>query len=530
MTSWRPPDGVVGDSAVIKVSVGMLGSAKYRCPAGDAMTARKNLRPLLAVERKPEALEQFTNGPFMAAMDLIERGGTSPEDALRKIDARAARGWSLPMHDGLRQWTTHAIDMYRQAFPGDDGQAMKPARWRWVYRKQMTSPDDRGAKLYQISVWGRCYSSADGKVRELRLLVNRLRSRVRTDAEVAVAALVLAEGVPGPVPERVRIVQFGILEGCAETLFDGTRESAVEMYRMKGKKALGDIVDSQEYRPGPACVECAYAAVCPALPRLPGLLGILDRTRPRRSWSATNGRTYRKCAAREHLRRHRLPVDITIERGAAAERGRAVHAYLERKHGADPPTPCGPHTPENWVADEFHLTDEDRRLGVRLLRHHAEVCPLRYARNAADVQAEPDLVFDDTSADLIVLAKPDLLYRDRGSWVWREVKTSDSDRRWSRDLVAEYPQLALAVVLIGRGALGSARGRVELEMLRPGGVDLAIIDPFTPGVRAAAENVLAEHVRDWHADDEFKASPGVECLRCEVGRWCSARESAGGVE
>jgi PD-(D/E)XK nuclease superfamily len=100
------------------------------------------------------------------------------------------------------------------------------------------------------------------------------------------------------------------------------------------------------------------------------------------------------------------------------------------------------------------------------------------------------------------------------------------DRRRSADVLTDYPQLALGVVLIARGALGPGRGRVELEILRPGGVDLTMLDPFTDGVRERAERVLLEQVQAWHADDRFTAAPSDECGQCEVSRWCSAKTGA----
>ena len=519
MAPWLPPEGLVGDSTVIRVSLGKLGPRQYRCPARDAMAARPNLAPRVLERRKREVLESFTAAPFMAAMDLVEDRRFTVDQALRAVNERATR----PIHDGVLQWTAHAVHGYVSAFPAVPEQPMRVVRSRWTYRKVLSAPDERGARRYEINVWGRCYVSADRGTRELRLITNRLNARARADAEIAVAAFVVARGEPGPAPHRVRIVQFGILEGTVETLFDDTVAAAEEMYRLHGRRALAAIVDSTEYRPGAVCADCPFAGVCPALPRAPGLLGVTDHSRPRRSWSATNARSYRACPARGYLRQQRLPVDATVEQSAATERGRAVHAFLERRHAQWPGGPCDQHTPSDWVPRLHDLTDSDRDLGARLLRHHAEVCPLRHA---SEVQIEPDLVFDDTAADVVVLVKPDLLYRERGAWVWREVKTSASDRCWPIDVLTGYPQLALGVVLIARGALGPGRGRVELEVLRPGGVDLTILDPFTDSIRERAERALLDHVRAWHADDRFTAVPGEECRRCEVSRWCSAKAGA----
>ncbi|MFG2113635.1 PD-(D/E)XK nuclease family protein [Streptomyces sp. NPDC048718] len=377
---------------------------------------------------------------------------------------------------------------------------------------------------FRFTVWGRCLASADGTHRELRLPVHRLGRALPADGFVAAAALVLAEGTPGPRPEHVRIVEFALLDGRTRELFAGDREQALALYRAHGRAALSEILDGGEYRPGATCGGCAYVRVCPALRAAPGLLGVRATGRPRRTWSVTNGRNYQACPARDHLRRLRLPVEDSIERDAAAERGRAVHAYLAGRHGHGAPRPCTIDVPEQWVPDSFHLPDHERVIGARLLRRHAAVCPMRCVTDGSDVRTEPRVVRHDTTADVVVIAAPDLLYRDGGSWVWRETKTSASDFRPHGTLLERYPQLALAVLLVGRGDLGGspARARVELEVLRPGGADLEIVDAFAPANRALAEQIMRTMVADWHGDDHYAPAPGRSCERCEVARWCSA--------
>ncbi|WP_433270878.1 PD-(D/E)XK nuclease family protein [Actinosynnema sp. CS-041913] len=480
------------------------------------------------MKRSSEILEHFTNGPFMDVLDLVEHTGLTIADATARVEARRqTRG---VLHDGLRRWTEHAVTGYLAAFSEDLD--MRPVRRRWMYDVPLATPDGRGAKRYQITVWGRCYTSADGRLRELRLVVNRVRARARTEAEIAVAALVLASAGADVLPEYVRIRQFGILEGEFDTLFDGSRQAALDLYRVAGRAALAEIVDGKRggpdhvpYRPGTACVDCPFSAVCPALVRVPGLLGVDSPDRPRRSWSPTTARSYSTCPARQHMRTHRLPVDGALEHSPAAERGRAVHSYLEAKHSGLNASPCSPHVPRDWVPDGYDLSEADRELGAQLVRQHSEVCALSIASGKGAVRVEPDLVYEDASANVVVLVKPDLLYREGQEWIWREVKTSAWERRQAPDWFTTYPQLALAVVLAARGELG-ARGRVELEVLRPKGVELVTFDPYTPQVRGAAEQAVHEHVRLWRADDLFAAEPGKHCGTCEVSRWCSFRDES----
>ncbi|WP_234430921.1 PD-(D/E)XK nuclease family protein [Streptomyces sp. NRRL F-4489] len=475
----------------------MFKDTGYRCPAADAMKAR-GCRPRARPESTRETLEHFAFGPFMKASHAS-------------------------VHDGLQQWTAHAHEHYGAAFPEDPASPMTevPA---WSYRYQLPEPDQRGAREYRITVWGRCLRSPDGTRRELRLPVNRIKDAEPHRGHVAAAALATAEGIPGPLPERVRIVEFALLDGRTRTLFEGTRAEAVERYRKGGgPEALSAVLDGREFRPGSSCTGCAYLAVCPALRRAPGLLGVTGEGRPRRTWSVTNGRSYRACPARDHMRRLHLPAAQAVERSPSAERGRAVHAYLAERHGLH--RPCTVDVPAQWVPDGFELPEEEQRLGALLLRRHAAVCPLRCVRDRSAVRVEPRVVRHDPFSDVLVIAEPDLLYRDGDSWVWRETKTSATGWGRPEGLLERYPQLALAALLLSRGDLGGSptRARIELEVLRPAGADLEIVDPRAPEIRAAAEETVRGLVADWHRDDHYAPTPGAACTRCEVARWCSAR-------
>ncbi|MEV7215172.1 PD-(D/E)XK nuclease family protein [Kitasatospora cineracea] len=516
---WLPPDGVRRASDVITVSVGMFKGREFRCPAADALKAR-GYRPIRSVEQPREPLEHFAFGPFMAACDSRGHSGEGPSGA--------DFGTERQLHDGLRQWSAHGLEAYRQAFPADaDGSSLHEVVEPWIYRHRPRDGDPWQAREYKLTVWGRRLQSTDGKVRELRLPVTRLRQEKPPESFVGAAALVLAEGGSRPGPERVRIVEFALLGGPPRTLFDGTSEEARALYRTEGRTALASVLDGQEYRPGSSCVECPFLAVCPALRRAPNLLGAGSAGRPRRSWSVTNGRNYRICPARDHMRRLHLPAADEVEHDPTAERGRALHAYLARCHGSGPVRPCTVEVPESWEPPGYDLPEAERMLGARLLRHHAAVCPLRLARNGTDVRPEPRVVRHDPAADVIVIAAPDLLYRDADSWVWRETKTSSYRSASNRPLLEQYPQLALAALLLARGDLGGSpdRARIELEVLRPDGADLEVIDPFAVGTRTAAERIVRGLVGGWLQDDHYPANPGRGCKRCEMSRWCSKSDA-----
>ncbi|MFE3018928.1 PD-(D/E)XK nuclease family protein [Streptomyces sp. NPDC059256] len=509
---WLPPDGVTRTSEVITVSAGMFKGGEFRCPAADALKTR-GYHTADPVPRRRERLEHRTLGPFMAACDTRSHPAGGPP-----------RTRSAPLHDGLKTWSDHGVKGYETAFPTEPERPLNEVPEPWTYRYRPPGPDPRNAQEYRFTVWGRCLASADGAHRELRLPVHRLNRELPPEGFIAAVALVLAEGTPGPLPKSVRIVEFALFDGNTRELFAGSREQALARYRKHGPDALAGVLDGREYRPGSACGGCPYLSVCPALRPAPGLLGVAEKDRPRRTWSVTNGRNYRTCPARDHMRRLHLPTADSVEREVTSERGRALHSYLAARHGHGSPRPCTVEVTEEWVPDGFDLPDHERALGAILLRRHAAVCPLRYVGNGTDVRTEPRVVRYDTAANVVVIAAPDLIYRDADSWVWRETKTSATDRRSNRSLLEHYPQLALAVVLMSRGDLGGvpARARVELEVLRPGGADLEIIDPSASANRTAAEGILRAMVTDWHADDLYEATPGRSCERCEVARWCSA--------
>ncbi|MGW7657728.1 PD-(D/E)XK nuclease family protein, partial [Streptomyces tendae] len=126
----------------------------------------------------------------------------------------------------------------------------------------------------------------------------------------------------------------------------------------------------------------------------------------------------------------------------------------------------------------------------------------------------------------VLIVKPDLLYLEHGSWVWRETKTTQSADAWmGRDPFTTDPQLALAVVLLAVGAFGGdpAGSRVELEVLRPDSGDPSYIEPCNEPERVeAARRLVREYVDAWRGDEVFTPRPGAHCRTCPVTEWCAS--------
>ena len=546
MSSWRPPPGMKGNAGLVRVSSRTARADERACPASASAKARPGVWPRGRANSRRPARPEFALGPFMMALDLIEHKKVPPEAALERAATEAGR---LPAHPGLMEWTQDAVRCYLTAVPGmarpAGGVALEPTAHEWVYRWSGALPGGEPA-VYEITAWGRRYRSPNGSVRELRLpRLGSAGARERDPAEVAVAAYVAAFGVPAERPQRwrdpfraracpdrvarVRIVEYGCADGSVQVLFDGTPAEAEAAFRDLGRPKLREAVSGTAERPGEGCADCKLLAGCRTLPRAPGLLGILGGGQPLRTWSVTNGRDYAICPARDHLRRLHLPR--TGEYDRPARRGKAVHARIEELHRRHPPQPCTEHDLradlEQWQ-EEWELDAEQAQLGARQLAWHLPVCPLAPGAPVGQVRPEPALAVYDPLADVIVLAKPDLLYQDRGAWVWRETKTGRRTRTRETDVLGKYPQAALATVLLAAGVLGGERdgSRVELEILRPDGPDIHLMDPRDPVAVGRAREVVRELAEAWHGDLLLDPHPGHWCADCEVARWCTARLQA----
>ncbi|BBA99015.1 hypothetical protein RVR_5465 [Actinacidiphila reveromycinica] len=574
MPTWTPPPESTWTNGLIRVFAGsFLRQSRSSCPYKGALKARTGIKlatsPLPMYKADPR--ESFNLGPFGEALDLIEHDGVEREQAIRRALAPSRE---RPEADpGLAAWTRFALDRYLEGSPPD----LLPVSHSWVLVTQLREADSRNAKRYEQCVWGRPYASADGRVRELRLPVARsLRGPQYGTAEPAVqaeradlaaAAQVVARGEPHRLPNRfnwsrdaqlaldageaawrqpeeVRITEVSCLDGERRTSVSEGPEDVARRYAAYGAPGLTAAVSAGTFVPGRDCEDCKYAPNCPALSRLGGVLSIDDQTRPRRTWSVTNGRSYagrpdrdEGCPARERLRRLKLPDREGHALTPHVIRGHAVHAWIQQRHETHPGIACRPQdAPDGrapWSAGRWTIPEEQAYLGARMVAAHARYCPFKLS-GVTEVVHEHTVVVHDTAADVVVLAKTDMLYRDGRSWVYRETKTdARRDPPEDTDALRERPQLALAILLSTSPVIGEdvSAARVELEVLGPHGARLTVVDPFDPENRATAREVVHALAADWHADTTAAARPGPHCRDCEMAVWCpSAEPSAPGAE
>lgn len=536
MNMHRIPPGAAGDPRLVRVGLGLLREDRDACAAGRALRAR----PLLAQEPdrcRQHPVEDFFFKPVQSLLDAVEHDGERLDAALAN-PRRTAR--CHPMH---RAWAAEAAAVYLAARARHEARNVAaghtptfPVAADWAVLNGLRQADRRGAMRYEQTVWGRRYATADGSVREIWIpSINTVKERPLM--EIAAAAAIAARGVPALAgfrrpyrqitedvifPRWVRVVGVGLGDGDV-TVHEWAADEALSLYERHVRQRYTDVIDGTALNPGSDCVGCEGLAGCTAIPRIPGLLGVPAPRRPRkrRSVSVSDLRSYGSCPARFHMTRT-LNIKDRLGESAAIRRGRAVDACLNKRHGEQDRIPCRDLPLPGALPG---LTPDEQGAAIQMLRNHRALCPLDRLGPAELVRPQERLAAYDPVADTVVIADPDLLYTDRGGWVWRETKTAGRRTREDRSLLSIHPQLALAVLLMASGVPEGAdprRSRIELELLREDGSALEEFDPSDPALVAEARGIISSLAAGWAIDERYDPVPGKDCADCEVRGWCSA--------
>ncbi|MGV9786739.1 PD-(D/E)XK nuclease family protein [Streptomyces sp. NPDC003435] len=451
-------------------------------------------------------------------------------------------------------WTIQAFERYVAARTRGQNAALAAGlpptvavRLDWTVRTALREePDGRGVRQYEHKTWGRQYASADGTLRELWIPSFGRAKTDRPAAEKAAIAYVVAQGLPArrrsrltpppatslvnpTPPDRVRVFDFGCADGSVTPLLDWGPDTVRDLFRRDAAPAFIAATTGTEVRPGASCVDCKVIGHCGQLPRTPALWGRLRAPLParaaRRSISAWDLRLHGDCPAQYHLVRHLRLNDLTPE-NAGARRGRVVDTVLNARHAQSPPRSCrGLLEADGSMLPSGHALEEPlARSALRMLDEHRALCPLDGLAPQDTVLTQHRVTAYIPELDVVVLAVPDLLHTRRGRWIWRETKTSAAPLWEGRPLLRAFPQLALAVLLFDKGALGDGprRGRVELEHLREGLGEsrLETIDPSRPATVAEAREVIADLAEPLLRDTSYEPRPGRHCQNCQVRTWC----------
>lgn len=531
---WLMPASLKGNPRLLRVSASLAGTAENTCPSYTAAKARPAVSAR-AARRHPHArLEDFSLGQVQTALDRVEFDGLSLDAALRDV-GQGGR----PLHDTQQTYIRHAVRTYLDNKRPRNAPAVVPCQSEWVL---CATKDER---TWEYVPWGRRYHDPATGLREFRfLLFGRAGERERPAAQIALAAHATGSGEPALRPDDhaapyaslgaevvkwVRVTEVGLLDGSYNVLFEGTPEKARTFFAKHAADRVRTLVQDGNPQPGASCFQCKLLTSCRELVKMPGLLGVPGRRAawPLRKVSISDLRYYRDCPAKAYAYRCHLPR--TDEYSDEARLGHAVHRVLEINHSGAGAGECNAHdmpmADQTWGEAPNVMSGELGRTGSRMLGWHLDICPFN-SGPITDVRPEPELAFYDTAANVLVVAKPDLLYRDQDAIVWRETKTTQREKRFHDDPLDAYPQLALATVLLSEGTLGGdpAGARVELETLKPDTSTIEYIEPFQEPDRVAkARQVLHDLAEPWRNDEVFTARPSARaCGTCPVSTWCSS--------
>uniref|UniRef100_UPI0003615CA0 hypothetical protein n=1 Tax=Nocardiopsis lucentensis TaxID=53441 RepID=UPI0003615CA0 len=542
MAPWT--NGTADLAPVIRVHGGVVSPTARHCPTH--LRTRTEHAFGAAAPGKHPYLARSALSPLTAVLDLVEHRGRSVEDACAHLPTRGGRAVRImgepvaPPHEGLLAWTRHAARTYLGALAAGSGERADgldrvPVADPWILQYLPETGSGR-ARPYEVCVWGRRYLLRDGPriTRELRVPVPG-PTRPPGPEEVAVTAFVVATGahvdraafearpwryvggapyatrprrLPEEAPARVRVVQVSCLDGSEATLFEGTVTEAEERYAAFGREPLRAVLASGGRVPGADCRPCRSRDRCGRLPRAPGLLGVRDRSRPRRTWSVTAGSYHRECPAKAHFHALGLPSGAGGDgpEGAAARRGHAVLSWIAGRHRRSPARACPaddlPPDGDAWSAGGVDVTGRAARTGASMLERHLAVCPLSDASRPGAVHVDYPLTVDDPLADVLVRCSAGLVFRRDGAWVIRELTTARTGTVADLDrLLHDQPRLAL-LVLLGTAVVPptAPRPAIELEVLTPDGAHVRAVDPDLPRNRATARAVVRALAAPWHAD------------------------------
>ncbi|MET9555285.1 PD-(D/E)XK nuclease family protein [Streptomyces sp. NPDC006645] len=529
-----PPLRTNGDIRLIRTSLPLLREDTRDCPRGNAVRARPHLEQVPErVRRKP--IEDFALGPVMAALDAIEHEGVNPENALRGLAG------NRKYHPAHMRWADGAVRNYLAARQSAQAERQRQGRppvfsvqEEWTVVTKLEAPGPHGAIRYERTAWGRRYASADGAERELWLLSVNSVKRDRPIAEIAEAASVAATGAPSraafrdihrPVagstlrPDRVRVVGVGCGDGTHDILADWDADECARRYEAHAKPVLGRIVSDDRLMPGSSCEKCEALSGCEQPPRTPGLLGAPAPRRPRkrRSVSVSDLRAYASCPALFHLTRV-LHLKSPEREGMPIRRGRAVDDWLNRAHAKGS---CrGVALPDALAG----LSEDEQPAALAMLAQHIRACPLDGIGADEKVEVQKRLTVYEPEIDAVIVADADLLYTRAGGWIWHETKTTAKSLWEGRELLENYPQLALAVLMMAAGVPDGdpRRSLIELEILYENGSRCEEVDPGEPDTLATARRVIKELASGWAGDERYEPTPGDQCGRCEMLRHCDA--------
>lgn len=492
---------LVGNADLLKISASDVANADD-CPRHLALKTRPELRPA-DWRRQFGDNAPFPLGDVLNLFEMALRREVPQADAVLWVRSTVEKYGIRPL---LRPYVRSAL---LNALEAHWDSAEEVGEFTQVMRDPTFGPDDR-----RLGVWGLLHFTDDG-VREVRRYRIGSARPPGDDPEarwVATAARVAAGIVFGPTVTRVRVVEVGLGDGSRELHFDGSREEAVALFVDDVRSVVQNLGDLGVATPGHSCGSCKAAGVCDALIDVPGALGLDGPGYRTRTVSATALDTYRTCPTQWLLKSDlHLPRDEEVSE--AQQRGLWVHQWLEWAHRDG--QPCS-------LDDRGPLAEHEFATALPYLRQHAATCPLG-TEGVEFIAADANVHGFDATADVVVVTKPDLIYRIGERVVVREFKTAAQLPPGGADAVfARSVQVPLIISMLDAGmafAFGGLSSTVEVEVLSPDENDLYVWD-VDAETAAAARARVADAASAWHIDSSWDPAPGPQCTWCAVKEWC----------
>ena len=520
--AWDPPVDIGGDPRSVKVGASDVAS-NCRCGRFLALKTRPQVKTVDGWrklwppdDRKPPfPLETITN--IVMASHLAHNIDTYSELCEWIGHQVERRG----VHRLMRPFIEHAVENVIDAHDGIEADIGPLRLLSW--RPKIGQPGR------ELEAWAPLYHSAEGvhEIRRLRLGPAR-HEHDEDDARWAVTAARIAAEPRGELaPAWVRVVEIGCVDGSIAVLFDDTPEQALSAYTGVVRNRAGALTEEDHVVPCSACGDCKTAGSCRALVPLDGLLGQVGRGHQSRSISPSELAKYAECPGRWLMEScAHLPKDPAGSE--ASERGRAVHDWLKAAHRrgtgcepADLPVPGGHLGLATGVLDAHAYA-----VAYPFLLQHVGRCPLSEP-GVTVVSVEGAVRGYDHDAEVVPVARPDLMYRRDDLLVVREVKTKEIPFASREEVFDRHLQIPFTLRMLESGLLAQhncTTGVVEAEVITAGDQfvwEWRTDDPATMAVAASEVERVAD---DWHHDATWQTTPGPQCGSCPVRQWCPDRD------
>ncbi|WP_030105211.1 PD-(D/E)XK nuclease family protein [Actinoalloteichus caeruleus] len=509
----------------VRVKASLLDQVGGGCPGRLNLATRPGVAPADRSVRRPEPWP-FLLGAVVGAVTSVHRG-VDEQEAIRAAGREVSRS-GVTLHALARSFLDAAVWNYLEAH---DERVDEVGPLSLVGERQITHGNR------ELTAWGLYYESPDGALREVRRLrVGSARDGAESHRWAAVAAKLALDGTTADGrqgdgrPDRVTVVEVGLGDGGTAVVADlGSQAQVRDFYQREARPVIAELISGTRLSPGRDCDQCGWLSTCPAMPRAAGLLGLAEPATHTRSVSASELDRYHGCPAR-YFGDNVLHLPKEDGVGPAQLRGLAVHRWLAAAHARPDAVACVvedlPEPGTGVPAHQEVLTDSEYEAAWPFLRQHVDRCPLR-GEAVASVRVEPVHRVHDSTADVVVAASPDLVYRAGAARRWRETKSTLGHLPAGvEDAMVRYLALAVDVLMLAAVVRADAHqggAAVELEVLGREEARVYTVDVTDEALLAAARRRVADAAAPWSRDLDFRPRPSSACGTCPVGGWCPSR-------